>query len=297
MYICNKCVSCFSYVWNGCREEKNNTAPRANGSTHDVAVILTPEGSSGHPSIRNRKVQPAQTFVKEETEPVIVSVPVVPAKKRLEVKDMRGLLNLILVETTTDPKTVQEILNDFIDQFMDEKTAISHFALDAVKEVIFLGKIQDAEVANAIVYRFIKLLREIGIVNLKNIWDSNPKFTVQQSILESLTELIKLVKIEDSSKLHDLVMCLIDISKNTSSKMNRRHILDVLDNLHWTDNNNFSEATLKIEIEFLHDMRKNPCCQTTESKTQHIFQSIHDNEVYGSIISDAQLEEWKPKKS
>lgn len=242
--------------------------------------------TSKQSSIRNRKIQ----------EPVIASAPVIAAKKRFEVRDMKESLNLILCDKVTDSGQIQEILNDFIDQFMDENTAIYRFALDAVKEVIFLGKIPNAEVANALVYRFINLLREIGIVNLKNSWDSNPKFTVQQSILESLAELIKLVKIEDPKKLDDLVVCLIDISKNTKSNISRRHILDVLDNLHRTDNDHFSESTLKIEIEFLLDIRKKPCSLTTDSRTQYIFQCIHDNPVYGKIISDAQLEEWKPKR-
>lgn len=293
----------FNYTTECCR--KGKTQPRASHAliTDTAAVVdLTPSilrkrhienSPEDRPEIKfSYSIQEdlSGTLVADTT--TMIEAPEVSVKDRLET--MKLLLDLILSNKTTSSEQAQGILNGFIDQFIDENQEICHFALNAIKEVILRETIKDSEIANAVVYRFIILLRAIGFVEHKSIWDYNPKLNAQLAILESLAELIKLVKIKSSKKLNDLVMCLIETSKHTINS-GRRHILDALDNLHRTDNNAFDTETLNIEIELLLNMRNKPCCISTTSRTHYILQSIHDNKVYGHIISDAQLQQWEPK--
>lgn len=212
-------------------------------------------------------------------------------------------MDLILNGTNTSRPLVQTILGNWVDQLVDKEHSIYLNVSAALNEVIVQNKIQDSETANALVYRLMELLKDIGPLE-KGLHVVNTERTIQIFILGLLPDLIKLVKIEDPKNLNGLVIDLIETSKNTI-KSGRTLIVQTLLTLHETDNEGFDAKTLEIEMVFLKEIVNSP--NTTNSNIRReafrIFEAIYHDPSCKKVLGfegiacgpyqDASMSRWQ----
>lgn len=284
-YLFNRAIECCT---------KGKTQPKAKIFSDDTTAIVDLETSS---TLRNRRLA---TSPQNNTK---VEVPIATAKTSMSIEErtrnMNKFVDHILNKEIIETEQLQNILNKFVDRLIDEEPEIRFCAGWSLKQIIENGKIIKPEIANVLVDRLLGLLKEVRLIEGIKGMSANID---QLRMLECLSSLMKLVKIEDPKKLDEIVMSLIEISKNTNI-LGPDRVLEALKNLHETSNNSFRQETLTTEIAFLEGIRKtSPWGQSANWNSSltlntrffagQVLIQILLNEHYGNIISFKRAMGW-----